>query len=215
MAPPSLKLVVSGLFPAFFFLTPNRHKIWSLIPMSLLSPLLGHLRHHPLLVSLISHKLFLFCLLSWFFFIILSFKYCIVSGPGSHISSLLYSSSSPLTPLVIPSRLGALNSTYTDMVLKRTPPPPTLSWLPTASDQQTPSWNALDSTPLAASARLTPASYGSQLKCYFPHPLEEILVWCATALVSFITIAHLTDPLPKETKSYKKQQSPEATHRKG
>lgn len=98
---PSLKLVVSGLFPAFFFLTPNRHKIWSLIPRSLLLPLLGHLRHHPLLVSLLSHKLYLFCLLSWFLFIILSFKYCIVSGSGSHISSLLYSSSSPLTPLVI------------------------------------------------------------------------------------------------------------------
>ena len=120
-------------------LTPNWHKIWSLIPTSLLSPLLGHLRNHSLLVSPLSHKLFLFCLLSWFFFIILSFKYCIVSGSGSHISSLLYSSSSPLTPLVIPSRLGALNSTYTEMVLKRTPPPPTLSWLPTASDQQTPS----------------------------------------------------------------------------
>lgn len=136
MAPPSLKLVVSGLFPGFFFLTHNRHKIWSLIPMSLLIPLLGHLRHHPLLVSLLSHKLYLFCLLSWFFFIILSFKYCIDSGSGSHISSLLYSSSSPLTLLVIPSRLGALNSIYTEMVLKRRPPPPTLSWLPTASDQQ-------------------------------------------------------------------------------
>ena len=68
-------------------------------PMSLLTPLLGHLRYHPLLVSLLSHKLFLFCLLSWFHFIILSFKYCIVSGSRSHISSLLYLYSLPGDPL--------------------------------------------------------------------------------------------------------------------
>lgn len=57
-------------------------------------------------------------------------------------------------------------------------------------------------------AWLTPASYRSQLKRYFPDTLEEVLVWCSIiALVSFITIANLTNCLPKETMSYKRGQA--------